>query len=82
MKTRKVNMTTTIDLTRDIEQRLDALAARTGRTKAFCLHEIIAQGIADMENYYLAVDVRDRVRKGEEPVFSAAEARSHLGLDD
>ena len=75
-------MTTTIDLTPDIEQRLDVLATRTGRTKAFCLHEIIEQGIADMEDYYLAADVRDRVRKGEEPIFSAAEARSHLGLDD
>jgi len=67
-------MTTAIDLTPDIEQRLDVLAARTGRTKAFCLHEIIGQGIADMEDYYLAANVRDRVRKGEEPVFSAAES--------
>jgi RHH-type rel operon transcriptional repressor/antitoxin RelB len=67
-------MTTAIDLTPDIEQRLDVLATRTGRTKAFCLHEIIEQGIADMEDYYLAAEVRDRVRKGEEPVFSAAES--------
>ncbi len=74
-------MTTTIDLTPDIEQRLDVLATRTGCTKAFCLHEIIEQSIADMEDYYLAADVCDRVRKGEEAVFSAAEARSQLDLD-
>ena len=75
-------MITAIDLSPDIEQRLDVLAARTGRTRAFFLNEIIEQGIADMEDYYLAADVRDCVRKGEEPSFSAAEARSHLGLDD
>ena len=75
-------MITAIDLAPDIEQRLDVLATRTGRAKAFFLHEIIKQGIADMEDYYLAADVRDRVRKGEEPSFSAAEARNHLGLDD
>ena len=75
-------MTVTIDLPREMEHRLNLLAARTGRSKALCLHEIIEQGIADMEDYYRAADVRERVRKGEEPVFSAAEARSHLGLDD
>ena len=79
---RKINTITAIDLSLDIEQRFDVLAARTGRTKAFFLNEIIEQSIADMEDYYLAADVRDRVRKGEEPSFSAAEARSHLGLDD
>ncbi|WP_295544314.1 CopG family transcriptional regulator [uncultured Thiohalocapsa sp.] len=74
-------MTTAIDLPPDIEHRLDLLAARTGRSRVHCLEEIIAQGIADREDYYQAADVRDRVRKGEEPVFSAAEARRQLGLD-
>lgn len=81
-KARVATMTTAIDLAPDIEHRLDVLAARTGRSKALCLQDIIQQGIADMEDYYLAADVRERVRKVEEPVFSAAEARSHLGLDD
>jgi RHH-type rel operon transcriptional repressor/antitoxin RelB len=75
-------MTTAIDLSPDIEHRLDVLAARTGRTKALCLREIIEEGIADREEYYRAADVHDRVRKGEDPVFSAAEARSQLDLDD
>ncbi|TVQ85637.1 MAG: CopG family transcriptional regulator [Chromatiaceae bacterium] len=75
-------MTVTIDLPREMEHRLNLLAARTGRSKALCLHEIIEQGIAEMEDYYLAADVGERVPKGEEPVFSAAEARSYLGLDD
>jgi predicted transcriptional regulator len=38
-------MATSIRLAPEIERRLDALAARTGRTKAFYLREIIEQGL-------------------------------------
>ena len=75
-------MATSIRLTQDIEQRLDFLASQTGRTKAFYLRELIEQGIQDLEDYYLAADVLERVRKGQEKVHSAAEVRKSLGLDD
>lgn len=75
-------MATSIRLSQDIEQRLDFLASSTGRTKAYYLREIIKQGIEDMEDYYLAVDVLERVRKGQEQVHSAADVRKDLGLDD
>jgi RHH-type rel operon transcriptional repressor/antitoxin RelB len=78
-------MATSVRLAPETEQRLDFLAAQTGRTKAFYLREIIEQGIEDMEDmedYYLASDVLERVRKGREAVHSAAEVRSALGLDD
>ena len=35
-----------------------------------------------MEDYYLAADVLERVRKGQVQVYSAAEVRRELGLDD
>lgn len=75
-------MATSIRLSQDIEQRLDFLASSTGRTKAYYLREIIEQGIEDMEDYYLAADVLERVRKGQEQVHSAADVRKDLGLDD
>lgn len=75
-------MATSIRLAPETEQRLDYLAAQTGRTKAYYLREIIEQGIGDMEDYYLAAEVLERVRKGQEPVPSAAEVRKDLGLDD
>ena len=75
-------MATSIRLATDMEQRLDFLASHTGRTKAYYLREIIAQGIEDMEDYYLSVDVLERVRKGHERVHSAADVRKDLGLDD
>ena len=75
-------MTTSIRLAPDIEQRLDFLAAQTGRTKAFHLREIIERGFDDVEDYYLAADVLERVRKGQEKVYSAEEVRRSLGLGD
>ncbi|KIA81363.1 CopG family transcriptional regulator [Chromobacterium piscinae] len=75
-------MATSIRLAADMEQRLDFLAANTGRTKAYYLREIIAKGIEDMEDYYLAAEVLERVRKGQEQVHDAADVRKELGLDD
>lgn len=75
-------MATSIRLATVTEQRLDFLAAQTGRTKAFYLREVIERGIEELEDYYLAADVLERVRKGEEKVYSAAQVRKDLGLDD
>lgn len=35
-----------------------------------------------MEDYYLATEVRERVRKGEEDVLSSDQVREELGLAD
>ncbi|MGD0567601.1 MAG: CopG family transcriptional regulator [Candidatus Sulfotelmatobacter sp.] len=75
-------MATSIRLSAKAEQRLDFLAAKTGRTKAFYLREMIEAGLDDLEDYYLAADVLERVRKGEEPIHSSAQVRTDLGLDD
>ena len=75
-------MATSVRLAQETEQRLDFLASHTGRTKAYYLREIIEQGIEDMEDYYLAANVLERVRKGQEQVHSSADVRRALGLDD
>lgn len=75
-------MATSIRLAPETEQRLDNLASHTGRTKAYYLREIIEQGLDEMEDYYLAADVLERVRKGQEQVYSAADVRRDLDLGD
>ena len=75
-------MATSVRLLPETEQRLDFLAAHTGRTKAYYLREIIERGIEEMEDYYLASGVLDRVRKGAEKVHSSFQVRKDLDLDD
>ena len=75
-------MATSIRLAPEIDQRLDFLATQTGRTKAFYLRKVIESGLEDMEDYYLAADVLERVRQGEEQVHSSADVRNDLDLDD
>lgn len=75
-------MATSVRLTQETEQRLDFLASNTGRTKAYYLREIIEHGIEEMEDYYLAANVLERVRKEQETVHSAADVRRDLGLGD
>ena len=75
-------MATSIRLAPETEQRLDFLASSTGRTKAYYLREIIDHGLTDLEDYYLAAEVLERVRKGQEPVYSLDDVERDLGLAD
>jgi RHH-type rel operon transcriptional repressor/antitoxin RelB len=75
-------MATSIRLEPEVEERLNFLATQTGRTKAFYLRELITRGMEDLEDYYLAADVLERVRKGEEEVLSSSDVRRSLELDD
>ena len=75
-------MPTSIRLAPEIEERLNFLAAQTGRSKAFYLREIIERGLDDMEDYFLAADVLERVRKSKEKIRSSAETTKDPGLED
>jgi RHH-type rel operon transcriptional repressor/antitoxin RelB len=73
-------MGTQIRLSARTEKRLDFLATQTGRTKAFYIRRMIERGLDDLEDYYLATDVLERVRRGEEKIESNAAVKAHLGL--
>ncbi len=73
-------MPTTVRLEPEQEERLDNLARSTGRTKAYYLRELIQNGLDDLEDYYLAAQTMERIRKGEEKIYSAEEVRGDLGL--
>ena len=74
-------MAVSIRLDPEIEQRLDYLAAQTGRAKSYYLRELIEGGLDDLEDFYLADATMERVRKGEEAVLDAAEVRKSIALD-
>lgn len=75
-------MPTSIRLEPEIEARLNALAAETGRTKAYYMREAILQYLEDREDYEIAVAASERLKRGEERTYSSAEVRKMLGLDD
>jgi RHH-type rel operon transcriptional repressor/antitoxin RelB len=63
-------------LTSDIEERLNRLAKRTGRTKSFYAREAIVEHLQDLEDYYLA---SERI-KNPGRIYSAQEIRRELEL--
>ena len=75
-------MPTSVRLAPETEKMLDALAASSGRTKAYYLRELIERNIGDLVEYHQAEAVFERIRNGEEAVHTLAEVERELGLDD
>ena len=73
-------MAITIRLPSEIEQRLASLAEQTGRTKSFYLRELIERGLEDVEDYYLAADVLERLREGRERPHASENVIKDFGL--
>lgn len=65
----------------EIERRLEALAAATGRTKTFYAREAILKHLEDMEDLYLAEERLKALRAGRSRAFSLDEVERDLGLD-
>jgi len=75
-------MPISVRLTEDLERRLNFLARQTGRTRTFYILEALNAHLDNLETYYLAADVLERIRKGEEEVHAADDVRDELGLED
>ena len=64
----------------ETEKRLEALAARTGRTKSFYARAAIVAQLDDLEDFYLA---EDRMRDfRSEDAIPLADLKAELGLDN
>lgn len=75
-------MPTSLRLEPEAARRLDRLVSTTGRSKAYYLREMIERGLEDMEDYYLGVEVRDRVGLGQESTRTLEAVELDLGLAD
>lgn len=71
-----------IRLPKDIEQRLEALAARTGRTKTFYAREAILEHLETLEDIYLAEQRLEDIRAGREHPFPLADVMKRHGLEN
>lgn len=71
-----------IRLPQDIENRLEALARRTGRTKTYYAREAILEHLEDLEDLYLAETRLQALRQGEEQAVSLDDMMKRYGLAD
>jgi RHH-type rel operon transcriptional repressor/antitoxin RelB len=63
----------------DTERRLEALAARTGRTKTYSAREAIEAHLDDLEDFYLAEERMKGFR--DEDAIPLATLKAELGLE-
>jgi len=71
-----------IRLPADIESRLDALVAATGRTKTFNAREAILAHLDDLEDLYLAERALEEIRAGKVKTTPLAEVMREYGLEN
>ncbi|MEI6758471.1 MAG: DUF6290 family protein [Chlorobium sp.] len=82
MEKEKADQMIGIRIPKSIGQRLESLAQRTGRSKTYYIREAIIEHLDDLEDVYLAEQVLQRVRRGEESVSSLEDVERRLGLED
>jgi RHH-type rel operon transcriptional repressor/antitoxin RelB len=71
-----------IRLPEDIENRLDALAKATGRTKSFYAREAILEHLDDLEDVYLAEQRLTDIRAGRTKTIPLDDVMKQYGLGD
>jgi RHH-type rel operon transcriptional repressor/antitoxin RelB len=67
-----------IRLPEDIDQRLESLAKRTGRTKTWYAREAILRHLEDMEDTYIAIERVENPGKR----LTMEEVEKALGVED
>lgn len=75
-------MATSVRISEETQQRLDALAARTHRSRSFYLREAIERGLPQVEWEYDIAQRVSEVRSGAVKTETLAEVVADLGLDD
>ena len=75
-------MSVSLRLPKDVEGRLQALAAITGRSKTFYMLEAIKQHLDDLEDVYLAERELEAVRSGKSKAVPLEEVMKQYGLAD
>lgn len=69
-----------VRLDKELEARLEALAAKTGRTKTFYAREAIEAHLDDLEDFYLAEERMKSFREDE--AIPLETLKAGLGLAD
>lgn len=71
-----------ITLEPELDRWLTEVAAKAGRAKQDVVREAVIRALEDLEDIEAADAVMARRRSGDDKVYSSAEIRRDLGLDD
>ena len=71
-----------LNLSPELEERLDALEKATGRSKSAVAEEAIAEYIGDLEDFYRAETESQDLREGRSSAKPLAEVMRKYGLDN
>ena len=66
----------------DVSERLERLAARTGRSKTFYMTEAIIEHLSDLEDIYLAEKRLEDIRSGKTKTVPLEDVMKAHGLED
>ena len=75
-------MTFSVRLPIEIEERLEKLSVKTGRTKAFYVKEAILEHLSDIEDIYLAERRLEDIRAGRVETISMQEVMKQYDMDN
>ena len=75
-------MPTSIRLSSEAEDRLNRLAMKTGRTKAFYLRRLIEDNLDDLEDAYLGQAAWEAFQASGAPAIPLVSLKRDLGLED
>ena len=70
-----------IRLPQKIEERLERLAKRTGRTKAYCAKQAIIEHLEDLEDVEIADQRLDKLRTGKTRTVPLSRLVRKYGVD-
>ena len=71
-----------IRLPPEVEQRLDALARKTGRSKSFYVREAIVEHLDELEDIYLAEQRLEDIRAGRADTIPLEDLVKKYGVED
>jgi RHH-type rel operon transcriptional repressor/antitoxin RelB len=75
-------MTYSIRLPHEIEDRLESLSVKTGRSKSFYVKEAILDHLDDIEDTYLAEKRLERINSGRTQTIPLQEVMKRYEMDN